>query len=344
LSPTGKLLAGGSRMAGGNNGDWMLAQFDLATGDVDWTDYYDTSGFPGEFVCGVGVDAAGAWWVCGFAHATFALYGVLTRRYDATGVVLSSAPWYPPAGLAIYDLPADALHVGSAGEAWEFANVYGTGGNSSIAMLEFDAAGTLVLEDYFGGSFGTHYGTRDSLFSSSDRMALTGYVQSNPSGATDFVTPQLDMSQLPTGYCTAKTTSTGCEPFASFTGMSSASASSGFAVRAGGLRNQKSGLLFYGLTGSASAPFQGGTMCIATPRMRTPVQSSGGNSFPADDCSGSFALDMNAFAGGALGGAPAPALRVAGTTVHCQFWGRDPGFAPPQNTMLSSALRYVVLP
>jgi len=115
-------------------------------------------------------------------------------------------------------------------------------------------------------------------------------------------------------------------------------------VRAGSLRNQKGGLLFYGLNGSAAAPFQGGTMCLAPPRMRTPTQNSGGNSFPADDCSGSFALDMNAFASGALGGTPAPALRVAGATVHCQFWGRDPGFAAPADTMLSNALRYVVLP
>jgi hypothetical protein len=74
------------------------------------------------------------------------------------------------------------------------------------------------------------------------------------------------------------------------------------------------------------------------------LQNSGGAALPSDDCSGTVALDLNAFASGALGGTPAPQLHAVGYTVHCQFWGRDPGFAPPQNTMLSSALRYVVLP
>jgi hypothetical protein len=158
------------------------------------------------------------------------------------------------------------------------------------------------------------------------------------------VTLQIDLSESPQGYCTAKTTSTGCVPGTSFTGMPSASASSGFVVRCTQARNQKNGLLFYGVSGSAALPFQGGTMCVAAPQLRSPIQSSGGHALPVDDCSGAFSIDMNAYAAGALGGSPLPALQVAGTAVCCQFWGRDPGFAPPQNTMLSNALRYVVLP
>jgi hypothetical protein len=53
---------------------------------------------------------------------------------------------------------------------------------------------------------------------------------------------------------------------------------------------------------------------------------------------------MNLFAVGGLGGTPLAQLRVVGTTVNCQFWGRDPGFPAPDNTSLSDALQYVVGP
>lgn len=145
-------------------------------------------------------------------------------------------------------------------------------------------------------------------------------------------------------YCTAKLNSLGCTPFIALSGASSASASVGFAITGGQVRNQKSGLLFYGLTGRANAPFQGGTMCLAGPFFRTPPQSSNGDAAPADNCTGVWMLDMNAFAAGALGGAPQAGLSSPGQVVNCQWWGRDPGFAPPNASTLSDALEYSVCP
>jgi hypothetical protein len=137
-------------------------------------------------------------------------------------------------------------------------------------------------------------------------------------------------------YCTAKLNSLGCYPRISAVGDPSASSGSGFTISCSDVIGQKSGLLFYGLNGTAALPFQGGTMCTLPPVKRTPVQSSGGSPFL---CDGTFAIDMNAFAAGGTGD---PALSVAGTIVDCQWWSRDP--ASPSTTSLSDALEYFIEP
>jgi hypothetical protein len=143
-------------------------------------------------------------------------------------------------------------------------------------------------------------------------------------------------------YCTAKVNSLGCTPAISSVGVPSPVASSGFVVHGSNVRNQRVGILLYSVTGRAAVPFQNGFLCLAGPVRRTPSVSSGGNALPANDCSGDYALDMNAFGQGALGGSPSPALTVPGTVVECQWWGRDQGFAAPNNSTLSDALEYVL--
>jgi len=143
-------------------------------------------------------------------------------------------------------------------------------------------------------------------------------------------------------YCTAKVNSLGCTPFIGASGAASSTATGGFVITGQQVRNNKSGVLFYGVNGQANSPFHGGTMCVATPRFRTVTVNSGGTAQPNNDCSGVYSIDMNAFASGTLGGAPQPALQIPGTVVDCQWWGRDPGFAPPSSTTLSNALEYTV--
>jgi hypothetical protein len=141
-----------------------------------------------------------------------------------------------------------------------------------------------------------------------------------------------------TVYCTAKTNSLGCLPSIGASGWPSATAGSGFQVTGVDQLNNKAGFLFYGMNGAAALPFYGGTKCVNPPIKRTLVQDSLGTPAPAADCSGIFAVDMNAFAVGALGGNPDPALSVPGTVVNCQWWSRDAA----GNTALSDGLEYAI--
>jgi len=145
-----------------------------------------------------------------------------------------------------------------------------------------------------------------------------------------------------TVYCTAKVNSIGCLPAISSNGCASASNSNVFVVQAALVRNQKVGLLAYGVNGRAAIPFSGGILCTNPPIRRTIGLNSGGSALPLNGCSGVYSIDMNAFATGALGGNPLPALLQQGTAIDCQWWGRDPGFAAPNNSSLSDALEYVV--
>ena len=149
-----------------------------------------------------------------------------------------------------------------------------------------------------------------------------------------------------TTYCTAKRNSFGCSPEIADTGTQSVSATSGFTIECTWVRNNKPGLLFYKAGGSqASVAFQCGTLCVGPSGIqRTPARSSGGNPAPADDCSGVYSIDMNAFAAGMGGGNPDPALLTTGILVQCQWWGRDQGFAAPCNTTLSDGGEYMTQP
>jgi hypothetical protein len=205
--------------------------------------------------------------------------------------------------------------------------------------------GGLTGTHVFDGSGATWTETSKVAVSSSgialegDVLALgrpTVTVNNNlNAGAVDVYLLQQPIST----YCTAKQTPQGCFPFVTIAGCPSASMTSGFVVQAYNVNSGKPALLLYGVNGPAALPFQGGTLCIASPVRRTPIVVGSGSVYP---CGGLLELDMEAFASGQLGGTPIPELKQAGTVVDCQWWGRDPGAS--FGSMLSDALEYTIGP
>ena len=142
-------------------------------------------------------------------------------------------------------------------------------------------------------------------------------------------------------YCTAKTNSCGALPAISSSGLPSASSTSGFTVQAAGAKALKAGLLIYTDSGRAlpATPFLGGWLCINAAPLKRSVAVVDTSGTPGA-CDGTLAIDVNAFAAGTLGGNPIPSLRIPGTQVNCQFWGRD----TLSGALLSDALDYLVSP
>ncbi len=136
-------------------------------------------------------------------------------------------------------------------------------------------------------------------------------------------------------YCTAKVNSLGCTPAVAVSGVASYSAAAPCTVSASNIVAQRSGLMFYGYAPS-SAPFQGGFLCVQPPTLRTTIQGSGGTP-GGGDCSGTFALDINAHIQSFVDSGLYP-----GRDVYTQFWSRDP--SSPSTTNLTNAAKLTICP
>jgi hypothetical protein len=342
LAPNGDILIGGGHYSSSMG---YVARLDTS-GATLWEKDWD--GAAGQNVSFVDVELGsdGVVWALGETQDTPPSSDVHLGlvRYSASGSLLS---------VLVHSLPSPSLelplelHPGNVGQFWATATVaYGNSpatSHTEAIAVQFDPSGVLDWSQ----SIDTNMSIEgewftDAVSAPGNQLVLTGSTSTLDSYYG--YAAALDLGYAPQGYCTAKVNSLGCSPAISFTGNPSASTASGFTVIAQSEINQKAGMLLYSLVGAASTPFQGGILCLQGPLKRTPTHNSGGSPATVHDCSGSYALDMNAFAHGARGGNPDPSLLLAGTTVWCQAWGRDPGFPLPDNTSLSNGLRFVVQP
>jgi hypothetical protein len=214
------------------------------------------------------------------------------------------------------------------------------GPNATVTFTAFDGSGASLGSVVASGQGdNTYFGTTvDDRFYGVEFAAGIGSISiSHNVGGLEIDHLQYE---LPCGansasvYCTAKTNSLGCAPQIGWSGCPSANSSAPFEITCSQTITNKAGLLFYGYAQAAS-PFQGGTLCVQPPTLRTPVQNSGGTA--PDTCAGQYSFDMNAWIQSG-----ADSNLVAGATAYAQYWMRDPG--SPSTTGLSNALAFTVNP
>jgi hypothetical protein len=146
--------------------------------------------------------------------------------------------------------------------------------------------------------------------------------------------------QVPRTYCTSGVTTNGCQATLSANVNPNVAHSSGCVVSAADVEGQKSGLVFYSLSGANNAPWcAGGTsvLCVKSPTQRMIVQNSGGT---ANTCNGALVQDWDLFQSSnplALG-----QPWNAGKTARAQAWFRDPPSC--KTTSLSNAVELTYQP
>jgi hypothetical protein len=301
------------------------------------------------------------------ASSTLRMGTVGTGTPITAGNTITGLPGFPTSGTSPYgyffaDLDAgvagvDTAYVADDGAAalqkwslvagtWTLVGTVGVDADDYRGLTADVSGSTVTLYcTRKGGSGGAGGGELVTLVDTAGYNAnfssSTPTLLATATSQTALRGVQLVPSADVTIYCTAKTNSLGCVPTIGFTGTSSASAGLGFTLSAVNVINNKPGLMIYSNQGQAATPFLGGLLCMNPPVRRSVQLNSGGNP-PPNDCSGTYSIDVNLFTVGGLGGTPAGYLSIAGTVVDAQFWGRDNGFAPPNNATLSDAIQFTV--
>jgi len=254
-----------------------------------------------------------------------------TRRVsvDSTGIQGNAESWWcslsSDGQTVAYQSKASNLVPGDTNEVYDvFVHHHPTGQTTRVSV---DST----------GEQGDDSSRHCTISSDGELVAFdsraSALVAGDANGEQDaFVRDRRDCASSAATYCTAKTTSTGCTPSVSHSGVPSATASVGFEVTAIQVESERPGVLFYGVSGPAAFPFQGGLLCVAPPIRRTPPQSSGSSGSPP--CAGALSLDLNA--------AGICAWIGAGHRGWMQGWFRDP--ASPEGTGLTDAIEWTVCP
>jgi len=246
-------------------------------------------------------------------------------------------------------------------DSFAVIGVQGGGGSAWRLDLDYATPSNSTLTEYLGGA-GLLPNANAASLSSGAQYASFSATPANLSGPSFLVTVdattgalvsnvQLDnawnvytstwqeLCPPPVSYCTSGVTTNGCTASMESTGIASATASSGFVLRAVDVEGAKQGLIFYSVSGRAASPWgtSSSFLCIKAPTQRTPPQQSGGTH---GACDGLLSVDWSAYVAANPGALGAPFS--VGDQVQAQAWFRDP--PSPKTTMLSDAIEFEVCP
>lgn len=140
-------------------------------------------------------------------------------------------------------------------------------------------------------------------------------------------------ADAPVAYCTAKVDSQGCTPAIGWSGDPTVTGPDDFVVAATPVPPKKNGLFFFGTSGPAAVPFQGGTLCATPPLQRGSIRQS----TPGAGCTAAIADRLTQAEMAAHGLDP-------GERLWGQFWLRDPAHPDGTGTSLSDALEIQIQP
>jgi uncharacterized delta-60 repeat protein len=159
---------------------------------------------------------------------------------------------------------------------------------------------------------------------------------------TDFNANQIPDNCEPgvtVSYCTSGTSSIGCTPTMSASGVASAAATSGYFVTTSNIEGQRQTNTFYSLLGpkTPATPFGAGLLCVKAPTQRIGSVQAGGT---PGLCDGSVSIDVLAWAQTHPNGQGVP--YTAGTTLDFQCAIRDP--LSPGTRVMSDAIQVTLLP
>lgn len=328
FAPGGRIVATGE--IGGNTVQGPSISticYDTA-GVQQWRHDFATA-FVDEYADALAVDASGAVFVGGLIETSNTDFDALLLRIDSGALSWSRTIAGASAGID----RVIALTTGVGGRV----TVAGerTSGGTQLFAHDYDVLGTLGATTTWVGPNGNSDDIVAIEFGGPTVFAVASTTDFGAARGNDIVTSLFDRLGQHT-YCTAKVNSLGCTPQIGWTGVPSATSLNAFTITCSQVINQRAGLLFYGTNGPSALPFKGGTMCVALPIRRTPVQQSGGST-TVTDCSGVFGFDFNAWARSNV-----DPLLLAGTTVDTQYWYRDP--ASTFFVGLSDAAEFVLAP
>jgi hypothetical protein len=185
------------------------------------------------------------------------------------------------------------------------------------------------------GGFNNCNGT---AFNFSNTGIVTGSVAFMDNTRAVF-TVQVPNTSFPAPYCTAGTTTNNCNATINASAQPSVSLANACQITTTNVEGNKSGIIFYGLASHGVQWCVGGNsyLCVKSPTMRTPVQSSGGTD---GLCDGTLTLDWNAYQSGNPTSLGNP--WSAGNDVFVQAWFRDPPAC--KTTSLSDAVQMTYQP